>query len=86
MSLASDMRDRAAMLWHVQRVKRMVRERSRLGPHALVSVVEVPCDDPECPGPATQITILGLDMIRRGFLVHVPVASITEADLCMINV
>jgi len=86
MSLASDMRDRAAMLWHVQRVKRMVHERSRLGPHALVSVVEVPCDDPECPGPATQITILGLDMIRRGFLVHLPVASITETDLYVINV
>ena len=86
MSLASDMRDKAAMLWHMQRVKRMVREKSRLGPHALVSVVEVPCDDPECPGPATQITVLGLDMIRRGFLVHLPVASITEADLHLINV
>jgi len=86
MSLASDMRDKAAMLWHVQRVKRLVRERSRLGPNALVSVVEVPCDDPDCPGPATQITILGLDMIRRGFLVHVPVAAIAEADLYGINV
>lgn len=80
------MHERAAMLWHVQRVKRMVRERMRLGAHALVSVVEVPCDDPACPGPATQITILGLDMVRRGFLVHLPVAAITEADLYVINV
>jgi len=85
-SLASDMRDRAAMLWHVRRVKRLLRARSRLGPHALVSVVEVPCDDPDRPGPATQITILGLDMVRRRFMVHLPVASITEAELCVINV
>jgi len=74
------------MLWHLQRVKRLVRERSQLGPNVLVSVVEVPCDDPNCPGPATQITILGLDMVRRRFMVHLPAASITEADLYVINV
>jgi len=73
------------MLWHVQRVKRMVRERMPLGNHALVSVAEVPCDDPACPGPATQITIVGLDMVRRGFVIHVPVAAITEADLAAIS-
>lgn len=74
------------MLWHVQRVKRLVRERAQLGSHALVSVVEVACDDPNCPGPATQITILGLDMVRRRFMIHVPVAAITDADLYVINV
>lgn len=73
------------MLWHVQRVKHMIRERMHLGNHALVSVTEIPCDDPACPGPATQITILGLDMVRRGFVIHVPVAMITEADLFAIS-
>lgn len=81
MSLASDMRDRAATLWHIQRVKRMVRERAQLGNHVLVSIVEIACDDPACPGPATQITILGLDMVRRGFVIHMPVFEITRADL-----
>ena len=81
MSLASEMRDRAAMLWHVQRVKRMVRERTQFGNHVLISVSEIFCDDPECPGPATQITILGLDMIRRVFVIHVPVSTVSEADL-----
>ncbi len=85
MSLAADMCDRAATLWHVQRVKRMVRERARLGSHALVSVSEIPCDDHACPGPATQITILGLDMVRRGFVIHLPVAAITEADLQVVS-
>lgn len=85
MSLAANMRERAATLWHVQRVKRMVRERMPLGHHVLVSVTEIPCDDPACPGPATQITILGLDMVRRGFLIHMPVAAVTEADLAAIS-
>lgn len=79
------MRERAAMLWHVQRVKRMVRERMRLGSQTLVSVSEIPCDDLACPSPATQITILGLDMVRRGFVIHLPVAAITEADLCVVS-
>lgn len=79
------MRERARTLWHVQRVKRMVRERTQLGSHVFVSVAELPCDDPECPGPMTQITILGLDMVRRGFVIHLPVAAITEADLYVVR-
>lgn len=73
------------MLWHVQRVKHMIRERMHLGNQAFVSVRESPCEDPACPGPATQITILGLDMVRRGFVIHRPVATITEADLVVIS-
>ena len=73
------------MLWHTRRVKRMIRERIHLGNHALISVTEITCDDPACRGPATQITILGLDMIRRGFVIHLPVAAITEADLSVIG-
>ena len=84
-SFTSMMREQALMLWHVQRVKRMVREQAQLGDYAVVSVMEVNCDDPLCPGPATQITILGLDMVRRGFVVHLPVSMITGADLGVIN-
>lgn len=73
------------MLWHVQGVKRMIRERMHLGNHALVSVTEIPCDDPACPGPATQITVLGFDMVLRGFVIHRPVTTITEADLVVIS-
>ncbi|PYC47943.1 hypothetical protein DI396_07595 [Litorivita pollutaquae] len=81
MSLAFDFRQKTTVLWHVQRVKRMVREMGGFGPHMLVSVTEINCDDPACPGPATQITVLGLDVLRRVFVIHRPVAEVTAADL-----
>ncbi|MBU2983174.1 hypothetical protein KO498_15300 [Lentibacter algarum] len=46
MSLTLDFRQKAALLWHTQRIKRLVREIRELGPQALVSVVEIQCDDP----------------------------------------
>jgi len=81
MSFAADLREKASTLWHIQRVKILVREHMRLGPNALVTVAEVVCSDPECPGPATQITILGVDLIRRTLLVHRSVAEVTAGDL-----
>ena len=81
MSFSVDLRQKASRLWHIQRVKALAREHVRLGPNALVTVTEVDCDDPACPGPATQITILGLDLTRRSFLIHRPLADVTAADL-----
>lgn len=43
---------------------------------------EVPCDD---PGQMTQITFLGRDMMRRGFVIHMRGAAIKEADLYVLN-
>lgn len=81
MSLPSDFRQKAALLWHAQRIKRLVREIGAFGPHTLISVTEITCDDPTCPGPATQITILSLDLMRRVFVIHRPVIEVSAADL-----
>lgn len=81
MSFAADLRQRASQLWHIQRVKALARAQSGLGPNVLISVTEVACDDPACPGPATQITILGIDLIRRSVLIHRPVAEVTVSDM-----
>jgi hypothetical protein len=81
MSFVVDLRQKASKLWHIQRVKALARAHSRLGPNALITVTEVNCDDPACPGPATQITILGIDFIRRSVLIHRPVADVTAADM-----
>jgi hypothetical protein len=85
MSLAVEFRQKAAVIWHIQRIKRMVREIAGLGPHTLVSVVEITCDDPACPGPATQITILGLDLKRNALVIHRPAAKVAAADLQMLR-
>lgn len=81
MSLSEQIRDRAAALWHFQRVRRLVRQQAGLGPQVIVSVTQIPCEDPACPGPATQISILGLDLIRRMLVIHRPVAEVAEADI-----
>jgi hypothetical protein len=86
MSLPSDFRQHAAMLWHHQRIKRMVRETGAFGPHALISVTEFMCHDPICSGPATQITILSLDLMRRVFVIHRPVVDVTADDIAEIRV
>lgn len=85
MSFAAQIKGKAATLWHIQRVKRMVREMAGAGQLTLITVVEIDCDDPGCPGPATQITILGPDLVRRGFTFHLPVHAIRAADLSAIR-
>jgi len=84
-SFAAQVKGKAATLWHIQRVKRLVREMAGAGQLALITVVEMDCDDPDCRGPATQITILGPDLVRRGFTVHLPVQAIRAADLSAIR-
>lgn len=81
MSFAADLRQRTSKFWHIQRVKALVREHTTLGPNALITVTEVECQDPACLGPATQITILGIDLVRKSFLIHRPVADVTAADM-----
>ena len=81
MSFAAEIRTKATTLWHIQRVKGLVRAHALIGPHALVTVTEFHCTDPACPGLATRITIFGIDLIRREVIVHRPVAGITADDL-----
>lgn len=81
MSFAAEIRDKATTLWHIQRVKGLVRDHAQIGPHALVTVTEFHCTDPACPGLATRITIFGIDLLRREVVLHRPVAEITAGDL-----
>lgn len=81
MSLAFDFRQKASAIWHIQRIKLMVRDVGGLGPQSMVSVSEIDCDDPVCPGAATQITILSLDLMRRSFVIHRPVAEVSATDI-----
>ena len=81
MSFATELRQKASRLWHIQRVKALARAHTTPGPNALITVTEVECDDPACPGPATHITILGIDLVRRSLLIHRPVADVTAADM-----
>lgn len=81
MSLTAQIKDKAAALWHFQRVRRLVRQQPGVSSQVIVSVAEIPCDDPACPGPATQITVLGLDLVRRILVIHRPVAEVSETDI-----
>ncbi|TVP73031.1 MAG: hypothetical protein EA339_04345 [Rhodobacteraceae bacterium] len=85
MSLAQALRQRSAELWHVQRIKRLVRDRFDLGPHALIRVEQMPCKDGLCPGPVTQITVLSVALTRRSFALHRPLAAITAAELAELD-
>jgi len=81
MSAVALLGDRTRTLWHAGRVRRLVRERLGLGPRSFLTVVELPCPDPTCPGPATQVTILGLDLGRLTLTIHRPMAEVTARDL-----
>lgn len=67
------------VLWHMQRIKRLVR--AQLATDAVIMVAEIHCCDPACPGTATQITILGFDLRRRVLVLHRPLAEVSGADL-----
>ena len=76
------LREAAKMLWHVQRIKRSVRDHLGGGLHLVVSVRETHCADPECAGPATEIKIitLGLQEVMAS-LIHKPVSQIMDRDI-----
>lgn len=81
LTLSQELRHRATTLWHIQRVKRLVRDAGQFGSQTIVSVTEVICDDPDCPGPATRVTIVSLDLVRRIRLIHRPLPCVTAADV-----
>lgn len=81
MSEGPGFRERALGLWHVHRVKSWARRHLGMGAQCLITIAEVPCPDPACPGPATQISILSLDMTTIRWMVHKPTREICEADI-----
>lgn len=79
---ATTLANAAKMLWHVQRIKRSVRDQWGAGMHLVVSVRETACVDPQCAGPATEIKIitLGLQQVMAT-LIHKPASQVTDRDI-----
>ena len=72
----------AKMLWHIQRIKRSVRNHLGAGMHLVVSVRETACVDQQCEGPATEIKIITLGLQEvMATLIHKPVSQITDRDI-----
>lgn len=81
LKLADQIRDKATAVWHFGRLRRLVRTEAGLAPQVLVSVAEIPCEDQAGEGPAAQITILGMDLMRRVMVIHRPAAEVSAADI-----
>ncbi|MGY6410737.1 MAG: hypothetical protein ACXIUV_06905 [Alkalilacustris sp.] len=81
MTRPSGFGDRVRGLWQAQRIKAWVRRHLGLGSEVLVMVAEVPCPDPRCRGPATTISVLGLDLTALRWTLHKPAADLREADI-----
>jgi len=68
-------------LWHVHRVKRLIRAHGGVGTQCLVSVRETYCDDPSCEGPATDVRIVWLDLRELKTMIHKAPPDITAQDV-----
>ena len=78
------LREKAHTIWHIQRVKRLVRDRLGGGAQCLVSVRETICTEPDCEGPATEIRIVTLGLRETRALIHKPTSEIVGADVAEI--
>jgi len=74
-------RQTAQSLWHVQRIKRLVRDRLGQGAQCLVSVRETICTDPQCAGPTTEFRIVMLDFREIRATIHKPLAQVLADDV-----
>ncbi|MBL3609931.1 hypothetical protein [Rhodovulum sulfidophilum] len=71
----------AKVLWHLQRIKRLVRDRLGRGSAQLVSVRGTVCLDPGYPGPATEIRVVNLALMQTRFVIHKPADQVSAADV-----
>lgn len=71
----------AKSLWHIQRVKRLIREHIGGGAACLVSVRETVCSDPGCPDKATEVRITSLSFKETRFIIHKPVSAVRHSDI-----
>lgn len=77
MSLRQTARD----LWHVQRIKRLVRDRIGGGAQCIVSVRETICTDPGCEGPATDIRVVTVAFTELRTMIHKGLSDVTDLDV-----
>ncbi|MCE8419126.1 hypothetical protein LZ190_10475 [Rhodovulum sulfidophilum] len=71
----------AKVLWHLQRIKRLVRDRLGRGSPQLVSVRGTVCLDPGCPGPVTEIRVVNLALMQTRFVIHKTADQVSAADV-----
>ncbi|WP_136440980.1 bifunctional diaminohydroxyphosphoribosylaminopyrimidine deaminase/5-amino-6-(5-phosphoribosylamino)uracil reductase RibD [Pacificoceanicola onchidii] len=74
----------AQTLFHIQRIKGLVREQLGAGPKGLVSLRETLCTDPACPGIATEIRIISPGFEERRGLVHKPLSEVEPSDIALV--
>lgn len=81
----SSLRKAAYTVWHVQRIKRLVRDRLGSGLHCVVSVREMICTDPECEGPATEIRVMTLGLQQfSAVTIHKHLSKVTSGDIAVL--
>ena len=75
-------REKAKSLWHVQRVKGLIRQHLG-GSQCIVSVRETICTDPGCEGPATEIRIVTLACQEMKTMIHKSLSEIESKDIAI---
>ena len=75
------LRSKAQSIWHIQRVKRLVRARLGGGAQCLISVREAYCRDPGCEGPITEIRIVSLGFRELKGVIHACPSEVQQADI-----
>lgn len=84
MPQATSLPEHARNMWHIQRVKRMIRDQLGAGAQCMISVQEIICTDPECPGPATQLRIVMINFHEISGLIHKTPAQVSAADVAAV--
>lgn len=72
------------MLWHVQRIKGLVRNHLGRSRPCLVSAREAICEEPGCEGIATEVRIVLLDFRDIRVRIHKSIADVSETDIALV--
>ncbi|ACL56388.1 hypothetical protein [Methylobacterium nodulans] len=67
-----------------ERVAAFARQAGGFGPEVALTVSEIVCPDPACPGTETVILILAPGARSRAVKVGRPVEAVTEADVAAV--
>jgi hypothetical protein len=66
---------------HVEELKAVVRRTLTLDDKAAVTISEIACGDPACPGNETVVLVMRPDAKTRAYRVQAPLAEVGEEEL-----